>query len=315
MSPSAQCLPETLSTLRYASRAQRVTTRPQAPKSPVAKQPQHLETEMLQLQEENHHLQPQLSQMDPKASGLSGARMTWAQQNLYGMLQEFMLDNERLRKEKSQLQNSRDLARDEQRILAQQVQELERRLRSACSLHQPGPGLAPPCPCVVVPAPSCHALPPLCSCPCCQLCPLCQAPLVRWACPQRELHLPQVFGPKVPGGMLLSARPPPWVPPCNPVSAKCPRERSHRDWTQTQVLAEMLAEEEVGLQFQTWPGDWKPSETKSAAPCDAAGASHPPARTHGALAESSLPAEGQAEPQETMVGPWAALCIPGLQSP
>ncbi|XP_036883324.1 kinesin-like protein KIF12 isoform X10 [Manis javanica] len=213
--------------------------------SPVAKQPQHLETEMLQLQEENHHLQPQLSQMDPKASGLSGARMTWAQQNLYGMLQEFMLDNERLRKEKSQLQNSRDLARDEQRILAQQVQELERRLRSACSLHQPGPGLAPPCPCVVVPAPSCHALPPLCSCPCCQLCPLCQAPLVRWACPQRELHLPQVFGPKVPGGMLLSARPPPWVPPCNPVSAKCPRERSHRDWTQTQVLAEMLAEEEV----------------------------------------------------------------------
>ncbi|XP_017504229.2 kinesin-like protein KIF12 isoform X4 [Manis javanica] len=274
VSPSAQCLPETLSTLRYASRAQRVTTRPQAPKvhgrrhkqkhrqgrwwgirqrleselaagSPVAKQPQHLETEMLQLQEENHHLQPQLSQMDPKASGLSGARMTWAQQNLYGMLQEFMLDNERLRKEKSQLQNSRDLARDEQRILAQQVQELERRLRSACSLHQPGPGLAPPCPCVVVPAPSCHALPPLCSCPCCQLCPLCQAPLVRWACPQRELHLPQVFGPKVPGGMLLSARPPPWVPPCNPVSAKCPRERSHRDWTQTQVLAEMLAEEEV----------------------------------------------------------------------
>lgn len=33
VSPSAQCLPETLSTLRYASRAQRVTTRPQAPKA------------------------------------------------------------------------------------------------------------------------------------------------------------------------------------------------------------------------------------------------------------------------------------------
>lgn len=32
VSPSVQCLPETLSTLRYASRAQRVTTRPQAPK-------------------------------------------------------------------------------------------------------------------------------------------------------------------------------------------------------------------------------------------------------------------------------------------
>ena len=31
------------------------------------------------------------------ASGLSGARAAWAQRNLYGMLQEFMLANERLR--------------------------------------------------------------------------------------------------------------------------------------------------------------------------------------------------------------------------
>ncbi|ELK26644.1 Kinesin-like protein KIF12 [Myotis davidii] len=126
VSPSAQCLPETLSTLRYASRAQRVTTRPQAPKSPMAKQPQRLETEILQLQAENRLLRSQLSQMDLKAPGFSGTRVAWAQQNLYGMLQEFMLENERLRKEKSQLQSSRDLARDEQRVLAQQVLELER---------------------------------------------------------------------------------------------------------------------------------------------------------------------------------------------
>ncbi|KAB0407518.1 hypothetical protein E2I00_012826, partial [Balaenoptera physalus] len=59
------------------------------------------------------------------ASGLIGARVAWAQRNLYGMLQEFMLENERLRKEKRQLQSSRDLAQDEQRILAQQVHELE----------------------------------------------------------------------------------------------------------------------------------------------------------------------------------------------
>lgn len=43
--------------------------------SPVAKQPQHLETEMLQLQEENHHLQPQLSQMDPKGMSFPGERV------------------------------------------------------------------------------------------------------------------------------------------------------------------------------------------------------------------------------------------------
>ncbi|XP_014384406.1 PREDICTED: kinesin-like protein KIF12 [Myotis brandtii] len=245
VSPSAQCLPETLSTLRYASRAQRVTTRPQAPKSPMAKQPQRLETEILQLQAENRLLRSQLSQMDLKASEFSGTRVAWAQQNLYGMLQEFMLENERLRKEKSQLQSSRDLARDEQRVLAQQVHELERRLLSTCYLHQPPLGPAPPCPCAMVPAPSCHVLPPLCSCPCCHLCPLCRAPLAHWACPRRELHLPQVFGPKAPDGIPLSARPPPWVPPCSPGSAKCPRERSHSDWTQTRVLAEILTEEEV----------------------------------------------------------------------
>ncbi|XP_046955574.1 kinesin-like protein KIF12 [Lynx rufus] len=245
VSPSVQCLPETLSTLRYASRAQRVTTRPQAPKSPMAKQPQRLEMEILQLQEENRCLRSQLGQVHPKASGLSGARVAWAQRNLYGMLQEFMLENERLRKEKSQLQSSRDQARDEQRVLAQQVHELERRLLCACSLHLPNPGPAPPCPCVMAPARPCHALPPLCSCPCCHLCPLCRAPLTHWACPHRGLQLPQVFGPKTPGGLALSAQPPPWAPPCNPDSAEFPRERSHSDWTRTRVLAEMLMREEV----------------------------------------------------------------------
>ncbi|XP_045324199.1 kinesin-like protein KIF12 isoform X5 [Leopardus geoffroyi] len=216
VSPSVQCLPETLSTLRYASRAQRVTTRPQAPKSPMAKQPQRLEMEILQLQEENRCLRSQLGQVHPKASGLSGARVAWAQRNLYGMLQEFMLENERLR-----------------------------RLLCACSLHLPNPGPAPPCPCVMAPARPCHALPPLCSCPCCHLCPLCRAPLAHWACPHRGLQLPQVFGPKTPGGLALSAQPPPWAPPCNPDSAEFPRERSHSDWTRTRVLAEMLMREEV----------------------------------------------------------------------
>ncbi|XP_057579293.1 kinesin-like protein KIF12 [Hippopotamus amphibius kiboko] len=317
VSPSAQCLPETLSTLRYASRAQRVTTRPQVPKSPVAKPPQHLETELLQLQEENHRLRSQLGQMDPKASGLSGARVAWAQRNLYGMLQEFMLENERLRKEKRQLQSSWDLARDEQRVLAQQVHELERRLLSACYLQQPGPGPAPPCPCVMVPPPPCHALPPLCPCPCCRLCPLCQAPLARWACPRRELHLPQVFGSKAPADMSPSARPPPWAPLCSPGSAKCSRERSHSDWTQTQVLAEMLTKEEVvpsAPPLPVGPMNTSPvlrdAKRSGAAVPNLAqrlealrdqigsslrrGRSPPPAVTaHEALAGSSLPAEGR----------------------
>ncbi|XP_019065370.1 kinesin-like protein KIF12 isoform X1 [Fukomys damarensis] len=241
VSPSARCLPETLSTLRYASRAQRVTTRPQAPKSPVAKQPPRLETEMLRLQEEKRRLRFQLDQMDPKAPGLHGARGTWAQRNLYGMLQEFMLENERLRKEMNQLQRSRDLAWGEQQVLAQQVQELERHLLSACFVW-PGPASAPLCP-YLTPAAPCHAPPSLC--PCCHLCPLCRAPLAHWACPQREGHLPQVLDPKAPGDMPLPARPPPWAPLCSPGSAKCPRERSHGSWVQTPVLAEVLTGKEV----------------------------------------------------------------------
>ncbi|XP_006865790.1 PREDICTED: kinesin-like protein KIF12 [Chrysochloris asiatica] len=245
VSPSAQCLPETLNTLRYANRAQRVTTRPQVPKSPAAKQPQRLETEVLPLQKESHHLRTQLDQGDFKASRLSETRGAWAQRNLEGILQEFMLENERLRKEKQQLQNRWDLARDEQHVLAQQVHELERRLLSACYLHQPGPGPAHPCPCLMLPAAPCHALPPLCVWPACHLCPLCRAPLAHWACPRRELHLPQMFVPEAPSSVPLSARPPPCVPPCSSASTKCPRERTHSDWTQTRDLAEILTKEEV----------------------------------------------------------------------
>ncbi|XP_075415636.1 kinesin-like protein KIF12 [Tenrec ecaudatus] len=238
VSPSARCLPETLSTLRYASRAQRVTTRPQAPKSPAARQPQRVDTEVLQQREETRNLRAQLDQGDFKASRLSGTRAAWAQRNLYGMLQEFMLENERLRNEKSQLQRSRDLARDGQQALAQQVLELERRLLSASHPHQLGP-------CPMMPAVPCHALPPLCAWPCCHLCPLCRAPLAPWACPRRETHLPQVGDAKVEGSDPLSARPPPWAPPRSSASTKCPRERTHSDWTETRDLAEILTKEEV----------------------------------------------------------------------
>ncbi|XP_029396227.1 kinesin-like protein KIF12 isoform X2 [Mus pahari] len=238
VSPSAQCLPETLSTLRYASRAQRITTRPQGPKSPGVKPPQQAEAELLRLQEENRHLRLQLDQMHTREpGGAHGARVAWAQRNLYGMLQEFMLENERLRKEMRQLRSSRDLARAEQRVLAQQVHELERRLLSACPFPQQGS--TPVCPCRMVPAASCHALPPLCYCH--HLCPLCRVSLAHWACPRRECHMPQVLEPEV----SQSVRPPPWAPPPRPGSANPPQERSQSDWTQTRVLAEMLMGEEV----------------------------------------------------------------------
>lgn len=180
--------------------------------------------------------------MHTTAPGAHGARMAWAQRNLYGMLQEFMLENERLRKEMRQLRSSRDLARAEQRVLAQQVHDLERRLLSACPLPQQGS--TPVCPCRMVPAASCHALPPLCYCH--HFCPLCRVPLAHWTCPRRECHMPQqVLEPEAPGHISQSVWPPPWAPPPSPGSAKPPRERSQSDWTQTRVLAEMLMGEEV----------------------------------------------------------------------
>lgn len=40
----------------------------------------------------------------------------------------------------------------------------------------------------------------------------------------------QMFVSKAPGDVPLSARPPPWAPPCSPGSAKCSRERWARPW-------------------------------------------------------------------------------------
>ncbi|XP_054990030.1 LOW QUALITY PROTEIN: kinesin-like protein KIF12 [Sorex araneus] len=280
VSPSAHCLPETLSTLRYASRAQRVTTRPQVPKSPVAKQPPRLspprwEAEILQLQEENRSLRSQLGQMDAKASGLGGARAAWAQQNLYGMLQEFMLENESLRKERNQLRSSRDLARKEQRVLAQQVRELERRLLSTCHLPPAGPGPAPLCPWVTGQLPHCHALPPLCSC--CHLCTLCRAPMNPWACPRREPPPSQASDPKTRSCECLSTRPPPCAPPGSPGSAPCLQGRAHSDWTPTRVLAEMLNEEEE-----------EEEEVVPSAPPLPSGAPNPPPVPRGGAAVPNL---------------------------
>ncbi|CAO2587814.1 Kinesin-like protein KIF12 [Lemmus lemmus] len=302
VSPSAQCLPETLSTLRYASRAQRVTTRPQGPKSPGVKPPQQGEAELLQLQEENRHLRFQLDQMQTKASGIHGAGVAWAQRNLYSMLQEFMLENERLRKEMRQLRSSRDLARAEQRVLAQQVHELERHLHSAHALPQQGS--APMWPCSMDPAASWRALPPFC--PCFHLCSLCRVFLAHWTCPRRECHVPQVRKAKRGGPNLgyWSGRGRPGdtrliLPPHPP--------RSHSDWTQTQVLAEMLIGEEVVPSAPPMP-----TGSSNLSPMLRGGSEipnltqRPEAVTHQ-ISNSLNLGQSQSQPSESMQGPSQGL--------
>ncbi|XP_038601258.1 kinesin-like protein KIF12 isoform X3 [Tachyglossus aculeatus] len=284
VSPSASCLPETLNTLRYASRAQRVHTRPLAMVVPREPPGARLDEEVRQLREENLLLRQQLEKPPgwarAKRVGSSGAcgrppsssedkcgaqtgGQGWAERSLYGMLQEFMLENEQLRKEKNRLQNSRDGARGEQKILAQKLVELERHLLSCPGLHGHGSAQcshlpvfspAPPCFCAAPPCPCslphvhCHAthctvLPALCSCRCCcHICHLSCACLPRWASPQHlnsqvEAQLPQLLMELPPLDPFVAKaqaktpstqtpHPPPWNQSLRPSSNQCHRKSS-----------------------------------------------------------------------------------------
>ncbi|XP_032057042.1 kinesin-like protein KIF12 [Aythya fuligula] len=129
ISPSSRCLSETLSTLHYASRARRVTTRPVANRVPREKLLQSLEEEIRALQLENLSLRQQLCLPTvPTRSGevlgtppRPGAQPGWvgrsgpggprcsppegqllaegapAWPSLYGLLRDFVVENEQLR--------------------------------------------------------------------------------------------------------------------------------------------------------------------------------------------------------------------------
>ncbi|CAM5164328.1 unnamed protein product [Eretmochelys imbricata] len=121
ISPSSRCLPETLRTLRFASRAKKVTTKPVAHRVSREKLLQSLEQEIQALREENLSLRQQLRL--PRIRGESPATHTPPTQlpecqgencapgqrgaprrapgsarcSLSGLLQDFVLENEQLR--------------------------------------------------------------------------------------------------------------------------------------------------------------------------------------------------------------------------
>ncbi|CAM4574096.1 unnamed protein product, partial [Lepidochelys olivacea] len=121
ISPSSRCLPETLHTLRFASRAKKVTTKPVAHRVSREKLLQSLEQEIQALREENLSLRQQLRL--PRIRGESPATHTTpiqlpecqgencapgqrgalrrapgsARRSLSGLLQDFVLENEQLR--------------------------------------------------------------------------------------------------------------------------------------------------------------------------------------------------------------------------
>ncbi|XP_053941164.1 kinesin-like protein KIF12 isoform X2 [Cuculus canorus] len=129
VSPSSRCLPETLSTLHYASRARRVTTKPMANRMSPEKLLKTLEEEIQALQLENLSLRQQLclprlpmrSTEVPGTPPRVGAWPGWGRRHgpaglhrppleghplaegapawpsLYGLLRDFVVENEQLR--------------------------------------------------------------------------------------------------------------------------------------------------------------------------------------------------------------------------
>uniref|UniRef100_A0A8B9PDD5 Kinesin-like protein n=1 Tax=Apteryx owenii TaxID=8824 RepID=A0A8B9PDD5_APTOW len=100
ISPSSRCLSETMSTLHYASRARRVTTRPVANRvrqRVLAKLLQTLEEEIQALQLENLSLRRQLCLPRLPARSWGGLRQAPAWPSLYSVLRDFVVENERLR--------------------------------------------------------------------------------------------------------------------------------------------------------------------------------------------------------------------------
>ncbi|XP_056362423.1 kinesin-like protein KIF12 [Oenanthe melanoleuca] len=193
ISPSSHCLSETLSTLHYASRARRVTTRPLANRVSREKLLQTLEQEIHALQLENLSLRQQLclprvpvrstevTGNPPKAWVGSGERYgpsgqlppkgTPAWPSLYGLLRDFVVENEQMRQPPDR---SGDIPAGPSHRGTRSSCDSQPLLRSARSLHVPHshsvrhrrPGTTPSS------VPRLPKLPPASSCPSCpQCCP------------------------------------------------------------------------------------------------------------------------------------------------
>ncbi|XP_042194620.1 kinesin-like protein KIF12 isoform X1 [Callorhinchus milii] len=144
VSPSPLSLAETMSTLRFASRARRVKNRPAVRLDPKDKLIVGLQRGIRVLQTENMSLRQQLqlplAHSNEKILNDPGDRCcddcgcgctllaSASQHSLYEMLQEFVIENEQLRQEKQQLLSSQESSRCEHRLLLQQNRRLSRKL-------------------------------------------------------------------------------------------------------------------------------------------------------------------------------------------
>ncbi|KAJ1186322.1 hypothetical protein NDU88_003105 [Pleurodeles waltl] len=194
-------------TLRYANRAKRIKNRPMAHMDPKEKLLRNLEEEIQCLKAENVFLRQQLplvairrlDSIDQKpltshhkllqrhsesregGSGeLTSGGPPGLEQGLYGMLQEFLSENEKLRRENLVLMNSNNSAKNTTRALSHEndqlvrkLEELERVLSSSPTVSSRSFSGNSQSLRISSPDTSGHYLPKLpsiCSCHCCHLC-------------------------------------------------------------------------------------------------------------------------------------------------
>ncbi|BFZ04439.1 hypothetical protein BsWGS_07478 [Bradybaena similaris] len=145
ITPSSANVTETVNTLRYASRAKRIKTKPTVKLDPRETLIVTLKREIRILRQENHYLRQQLDfpakpkgqlQKENDEQFLKFMKQQEQKETgLYEMLQEYMVENESLRSENSQLHTVKDSMRreqqalhDENESLSQRVEQLERLL-------------------------------------------------------------------------------------------------------------------------------------------------------------------------------------------
>lgn len=146
VSPSSSCESETLSTLRYANRAQNIENVPLMKTDSRENIIQKLKRELRKLKEENHTLKTQLgvTAVNTSTTGSSlnvgTGRLPRIARNgsshsnastdssLYNKLQEYMHENKTLRTENSQLEKFREKVRKQHEVLTRENEKLARQL-------------------------------------------------------------------------------------------------------------------------------------------------------------------------------------------
>uniref|UniRef100_A0A2C9KXJ1 Kinesin-like protein n=1 Tax=Biomphalaria glabrata TaxID=6526 RepID=A0A2C9KXJ1_BIOGL len=150
ITPASSNVTETMNTLRYASRAKKIKTKPTIKMDPREKLIVSLKKEIKILRQENHYLRQQLDFPAKPRGQLQKENDEKFQQfmkeqhqkesGLYDMLQEYMVENENLRAENSEMHATKESSRREQQILYRENEKLLRRVEELERMMAENPG-------------------------------------------------------------------------------------------------------------------------------------------------------------------------------